>query len=309
MIDPKVQDRIASSEAVRSSLWPSRWPTIALQSCIDELEAAKPEERDQVKWALPCDECEMNTSCLNGKRKELGPLLYDREIQTSPRSSESSLFPMKMFEPMLDRSLEQVPHYVKPFSVEDRYGVCSSWDLAWSEQIGGDWIVKMTGLVDRETGKKKILDIGRWQKLSFDDQIHLIAAEHARFHDDLVVLEGDAAQVIWRQHMQRNTSVPVVSHGSGEKRDLQAGVPGLLIELETLQWVFPYKQGSRGYENMRVFLSEAEAFGWHDGKLEGVGEHDDTVMCWWHLSWGLNRLKGGQMRELYTRRESRGRQI
>jgi hypothetical protein len=41
---------------------------------------------------------------------------------------------------------------------------------------------------------------------------------------------------------------------------------------------------------VKTFLGEAEAFGWVDGKLEGVGEHDDTVMAWYHLGWGLDRL-------------------
>jgi hypothetical protein len=40
-------------------------------------------------------------------------------------------------------------------------------------------------------------------------------------------------------------------------------------------------------------LSELEAFGWVDGKLEGVGEHDDTVMALWHLKWGIDTMVVG----------------
>ncbi len=45
-------------------------------------------------------------------------------------------------------------------------------------------------------------------------------------------------------------------------------------------------------------LAEFEAFGWNDGKLEGVGEHDDTVMCFWHLNWAIDKLVGSAMHEL-----------
>jgi hypothetical protein len=274
----------------RTALWPTRWPAIALQECIDIVEAAPLEVQSKVKYDLPCAQCPKNTACLNAKRKELGPLLYDREILTSPRTSESSLFPFDLFEPLLDRERECVPWYLKPFHDEQRYAVCSAWDLAWSEKIGGDWLVKMTGVLDRQTGLKIIIDVGRWQRLTFDEQVTLISGENARYRDDVVVIESDAAQKVWSQHMARNTSVPVLPHSASNKTDLATGVPKLLIELEQKRWSFPWTIGSFHYENVKIFLAEAEAFGWVDGKLEGVGEHDDTVMAWYHLSWGLDRL-------------------
>lgn len=280
----------ATTTNTRTSLWPDRWPAIALQECIDKVEAAPVDQQAEVKWNLPCVDCPKNQACLNAKRKELGTLIYGREINTNPRSSESSLFPYEMFVPMLLDDESFVPYYNKPYSIESRYGVCSAWDLAWSEKSGGDYLVKMTGLIDRQTGKKRILDIGRWQRISFDDQIQLMGSEWAMFKDDLVVIESDAAQTIWYQHLERNSSVPVMPHNASQKKDFASGVPKLLIELEQQKWQFPYERGSHHHENMEIFLAEAEAFGWVDDKLEGVGEHDDTVMCWWHLSWGLDKL-------------------
>ena len=274
----------------RTSLWPSRWPAIALQECIDEVEAAPEDEQQEVKWNLPCNTCEAATSCLNAKRKEQGPLLYSREMLTHPRTSDASLFPFELFDPLLDRELEMVSHYEKPSTRANKLGVATAWDIAWSEKTGGDWLVKMTGVIDRETGLQTVLDIGRWQRLSFDEQVKLIESEHARYNDDVVVIEGDFAQIVWRQHLLSTTRMPVLSHASNSKRDLQDGVPGLLIDLETKRWRFPYKKGSRNHENMEVFLSECESFGWVDGRLQGIGEHDDTVMCWWHLAWGLQRV-------------------
>lgn len=285
---------------VRTSLWKTRWPSIALQECVDAIEAAPPEEQEQVRRDLPCATCPENTRCLNAKRKEIGPLLFDREIQTRPRASESSLFPRSLFEPMLDPDVECLPHYRKPAGAEDRYAIVSGWDLAWSEKVGGDWLVRFTAMADRRTGRFRLLDIARWQALRYTEQCALIEADHYRYSSDLVVIEGDAAQTIWRQNIEETTAVPVLSHNvAGSKRDLHVGVPSLLIDLANRRWTFPHRKHGRGYDQVETLLSEAEAFGWQDGKLEGSGEHDDCVLAWWHCSWGLRMLLGAGENEDY----------
>jgi hypothetical protein len=145
-------------------------------------------------------------------------------------------------------------------------------------------------MVDRQTGIRTLLDVQRWRKLSFDEQIDLMGAQWQLFKDDLVVIEADAAQQVWSQHLSRNTAIPVMPHTAGGKRDFATGVPGLLLKLEQKRWRFPYSPGTYHFEELREFFAEAEAFGFVDDKLQGVGEHDDTVMAWWHLDWGLERL-------------------
>lgn len=279
----------------RTALWPERWPAIALQECIDLVEASPLDTQAEVKRNLPCAECPVNTACLNAKRKELGSLMYSREILTHPRSGDSSLFPRELFTPMFIPAEAFVPFYRKPFSLEHEYVVVQAWDIAWSEKTGGDWLVCMTAYVHRQTGRRRLLDIARWQGLSFDDQIKLIEKQWTAYGADLVVIEGDAAQAIWKQRLAKETPVPVRLHyASDGKQDLAIGVPSLLILLENRKWEFPFgPAGSFHRENFDVFLDEAEAFGWVDGKLQGVGEHDDTVMCWWHLNWGIDQFVSG----------------
>lgn len=274
----------------RTSLWADRWPAIALPECIEKVEAAPPALQTQVKWDLPCQSCVKNTACLNAKRKELGPLMYDREILTSPRTSESSLFPREMMEPMLLRRESLVRHWLPPFSMEHEYAVLQSWDLAWSEKIGGDWMVGMTAYVHKVSGRRHLLDIVRVQRLTFDEQIDLIESEWKRFNADMVVIETNAAQKVWKQRVAKHTAVPVVSHDTGsEKQSLDVGVPALLILFENRKWEIPYAPGYHR-EEVDVFLAELEAFGWVDGKLQGVGEHDDTVMSFWHLNWAIDKF-------------------
>lgn len=275
----------------RTSLWPERWPAIALEACIEQVEAAPPEKQAEVKFALPCQDCSESSRCLNAKSKELGSLMYSREILTHPRSSDSSLFPRTLVEQGYLRGEPLVPFWRKPFSLEHEYAVVQAWDIAWSEKTGGDYLVNMTGYVHLKTGRRRLLDISRWQRKTFDEQMKMIPEQREKYGPaDLVVIETDAAQQIWKQHIERNTSVPVVGHDASGKRSLAMGVPSLLILLENRKWEFPYGDvGSYHREEMDNFVDELEAFGWVDGKLEGVGEHDDTVMCWWHLNWGMDK--------------------
>lgn len=286
---PAPKQRIQSTNT-RSSLWPERWPAIALPECIEKVEAAPPELQADVKRELPCQTCEAKAGCLNAKRKEIGPLMYDRELLTTPRASGSSLFPMELFNPCLRPEESLVPYWHKPLSLESRYRIVQAWDIAWSEKIGGDWLVCMTALLDLEDGQRRLLDINRWRQVSFDDQMKLIEATWQQFAADLVVIESDAAQQVWTKHLGRTSSVPVLQHEAGDKQSLARGVPSLLISLSNRKWVFPTEPGSYHQEHLEAFFHEAEAFGWTDGHLEGVGEHDDTVMCWWHLSWAMDRL-------------------
>lgn len=286
------------------ALWPERWPVIALQSCIDEVDAAPPELRHDVRMSLPCSTCPESSRCLTGKRREVGPLLYDREIMTQPRGAESSLFPLELWRRhgcLLDDE-PCVPHWHKPIGTDDRYVIVTGWDLAWSESVGGDWLVAFTAVADRKTGLRRILDIERWRGLTFREQVALIESTHHRWQTDLVVIESDAAQAIWPQVVAETTNVPVLPHKAGgggpagsAKRDLRLGVPSLLVVIEQGKWHVPRLAGSRHQEHVDAFLGECEAFSVVDGRLESVGEHDDTVMAWWHAEYGVRRLLGSQM--------------
>lgn len=285
------QDLFPVSTNTRVSLWPERYPAIALQECIDLVEAAPKDKQSEVKFNLPCQTCPENTGCLNAKAKEVGPLIYAREILTSPMSNESSLFPRKIFRPMLQAGESLVPFWNAPFSLEHEYKIVQAWDIAWSEKVGGDYLVCMTGYIHLPTGLRQLLYVERWQRLGFKQQCELIETKWRQYKADLVVIEGDAAQAIWSQHMSAETPVPVLRHdAAGDKHDLAVGVPGLLIAFANRKWRIPWTAGTYLHDEVENMLKEFAAFGWVDGKLQGVGEHDDAVMAFWHLHWGMDRM-------------------
>jgi len=290
----------------RTSLWGPRWPFIALQECIDVVAAADREHKEEVRYDLPCDTCHMNTQCLTAKEKEVGGLMFDREYHTKPRAASSSLFPFERMEPCLHKDKVMLDWYKKPLGAEERYATASGYDIAWSERAGGDYFAVVTAVYDRVNGTKTIIDIDRWQRMSFQGQMELIESRHSRYREDIVVIETDAAQEIWRQYLSATTAVPVLGHTAGTKRDFEMGVPSLLRDIERRAWVIPYKPGSYKIDMVKAWLAECEAFGWIDDKLEGVGEHDDLVMAWWHCDFGLNKMRNPierQVRSRPTRRE------
>lgn len=294
------------------ALWPSKRPTIARQACVDFMVGRGMAD----ELHLPCggdslaDEgCPENQTCLVAKRKEVGSLMYDREFGTKPRAATSSLFPRERMEPSLKYDVSMVPRFGRHTS---RYWVVNGWDIAWSERTGGDYLAKITSVVDRATGRKRCLDINRWRQLTFRQQVGLIRQEHKIYTCDLTVIEEAGAQSVWVQESRHQgeeeqvddpaqellgelKDILVMGHSAGDKRDFIKGVPGLILDLERRVWEFPMLPDSYHHEEMLNFLIELEAFGWNDDKLEGVGEHDDTVLAWWHNWWGLEwgvRMQG-----------------
>lgn len=247
--------------------------------------------REAERFNLPCDTCDKSLMCLTAKEKEVGSIMFDREYRTKPRAASSSLFPFAVMEPNLDDNAYLLETFNKDYQGGQNMWVVSGWDLAWSEKAGGDYLAKVTASFDMETGIKTILDIDRWQKLSFEQQCKLIEHHNERYNEDIIVIESDSAQMIWAQYLEQKTTLPILRHRAAGKKDLQSGVPGLLMDLERKVWRIPYNPKSRNMDNVKAFLTEAEAFGWKNDKLEGVGEHDDLVMAWWHCNFGLERYK------------------
>ena len=256
----------------------------ALTVCFDALEAAGDQKaRDAVMWELPCRECSENGRCLTAKRKDMGPLLYDREMLTTPRGLASSLFPRERFASALRPDLVLVDEYVP----EPGERVVIGWDLAWSERTGGDYLAYVCA-VQYPNRQRRILDINRWRGVAFTKQVQMIAARHKRMGAALTVIEEVGAQSAWVQEAKTILgNQRVIGHTARGKDSLAHGIPALLTDLDQGRWEFPVDQ------RVDWLITECGAFGWEDDRLAGVGEHDDLVMAWWHCRWGLAKWSVG----------------
>jgi hypothetical protein len=272
-IDPSISRWLEGHQA----LWPERWPIRAIPDCD-----------------FDCPNCLAFQSCLIGKRREVGPLIFDREFLLNPRSSISSLVPREMFEPMLNRQLQFVPRAVDWMEdLRTRFVICTGWDFALSEKTAADFTAKFTIAMDRETGKRQVLEIVRWKGISFDRQLHEIQDSYRRMREDVIILETTLFQRIYKNWITERTMLPVIGHSTGsEKASLETGIPSLVLALERDMYVIPYASGPTR-EMVDTWLSECMAFGWYNDKLQGVGEHDDTVIAWWLAELGLKKTGRG----------------
>lgn len=216
---------------------------------------------------------------LLAKRKEIGPVAFTREILVQPISDETSLFPSHLFPRAYDESL-----CLRPSKEEiraRRLSVFAGVDIALSANVGADYFVIFVIGVDPQ-GNHYIVDIIRRHGLPYHDQLALIEATCSRYLVDLCHIEANQAQRVWSDEMKRSTDAPVKEFvtTAANKYPLDKGVPGLRILLENEKYIVP-RGDDYSIELTDIWQEECQAMGFANGKLQGVGAHDDTVMAWW----------------------------
>ena len=121
--------------------------------------------------------------------------------------------------------------------------------------------------------------------MGFHEQVQLIRDACGRFEVDIGFVEDNGFQAWLRAEVQRDPRMgrAIFGHRTGrEKRSLEQGIPSLKIDLTTGLWNGSLPTGNHESAAYAAILrTEAAAFTWKDGKLMGVGEHDDTVMSLW----------------------------
>lgn len=233
---------------------------------------------------------------LQAARKELGSeLRFSREYLCRPISDEASLFPSWLFD---------VPGVKQPYALglraehwhERGMQVFIGVDLAMSASVGGDYLVIFVMAIDSK-GNRWIVDIVRRKGLDYQDQVNLIQRVAKRYRAALVFCEANQYQRVISDMVVRESDVPIKafyttgklkatterkgiqSAISGNKNALDKGVPSLRMLFENKKIRIPWSIDTR--ELVKVWIDEMQSFGWADGKLQGVGAHDDTVMAMW----------------------------
>jgi hypothetical protein len=215
-------------------------------------------------------------------RRALDPTIFSREWQNDPRDDASSMFPYPLTEAALNRNSMFLAGYAK----EAGEYVVLGHDVASSEAVGADYTVTWVASFNYRTQRKRLLRAWRERGLTYDQQIALLRTACALFNVDLGVVEENGFQKWLFNETQKwpETAGRLVGHRTGvEKSSLEEGVPALKLGLLASLWEIPASAdgGGEALKFARIWQAETNAFGWKDGKLQGVGEHDDTVMAWW----------------------------
>lgn len=215
------------------------------------------------------------------KRNEIGSVRFTREFQCEPISDDMSLFPQYLFRmPPVEQmtlTLGLPKEYWEELGVTIFMGV----DFALSSSVEADYTVIWTMGVDAQ-GNRWVIDIQRGKGLSYADQLSKINEIGKLYEPALIFVEANQAQRIFGDELIRETDLPIklFTTSAANKNALDKGVPSLRILLENRKFRIP-RGDKRSVEMTNSWRDEMRSFTWIDGKLQGVGTHDDTVMACW----------------------------
>lgn len=236
--------------------------------------------------------------CLEDVQEEIGSIRFTREFLCEPVSDSMSIFPKRLFHQgetlqymlKLGQSRE---YYVENCGVTSFY---CGFDFAMSSSTSADYTVGIVVGVDTK-GNRWVVDIQRHKGLPYGQQKGLINALGRKYDCDLIYLEANQMQRIFGDELIRETDLPIYKFiTSGVKKDngrqptgnthtmnkntLEGGVPQLRVLFENSKVRVPYGD-ARSVNIVDIWITEMQAFTWLQGKLQGVGQHDDTVMAFW----------------------------
>jgi len=233
------------------------------------------------------------------KRILANELRWSREFLCEPISDDSSLFPSWLFE---QAGIKQ------PYSLglDGRHWQAQGFrcfvgvDLALSASAKADWFVIFVVAVCPVSGDIWIVDILRRQGIGYQEQVDSIVSAAMSYDADLVFCEANQYQRVITDMVVRTSNVPIKAFyttGSGgtkqattkrrgmagqysaNKNALDRGIPALRMLLENRKLRIPWAEDTR--ERVQLWLTEMNQYSFVEGKLQGVGAHDDTVLAFW----------------------------
>jgi len=219
-----------------------------------------------------------NKQTLEMRKQELGSTRFTREYLCVPISDESSLFPERVLRWNFDEEFE-MPTQLSQAERND-IRIFTGVDFAMSANVGADYSVITTIGVDKYSNYW-ILDLRRMKGRGLTEQLKEIQDVYNKFKPQKILLETNQMQRIFLDELVRKTSLPVVGHNTGrEKSSFELGVPSLQILFENRKFRIP-RATERCRQLTDILVNELKSFTFVEGKLQGVGAHDDTVLSLW----------------------------
>jgi len=220
------------------------------------------------------------------RKQEIGTTRFTREYLVVPISDENSLFPESMTSACFDPQFEMPTELKK----EDRKDirVYTGVDLAMSTTVGADYTVITTLAVDQHQNRW-IVDIRRKKGMGMTDQLREIQNVYQLYKPERIYIEDNNFQRVFKDELVRRTDMPVSGFTTTgyNKNSLERGVPSLQILFENRKFVIPRKT-ARDRTMTDILIHELKSFTWTDGKLQGLGAHDDMVMSLWIANEAVN---------------------
>lgn len=220
-----------------------------------------------------------NKEALMKRKEEVGSTRFSREYLCNAVSDDASLFP----DYIIERCFADVE--MLPYITTDEYkeiDVFMGVDLALSSTVGADYTVITTVGRRRKDGLKFLLDITRFKGQSMRDQLRTIQDVAKTFRPLKIYVENNGFQRVFVDELVRDSGLPVegFTTTAHAKNDASRGVLQLQVLFESGHFIIPRKT-ERCRERTDPLINELRAFSYVDGKLQGLGAHDDCVMSLW----------------------------
>ena len=238
-------------------------------------------------------------SWIERQARAMSSIAFNQEYLLIPASNEASLFPNSLFH---DRP-ETLAHWLRLRPTPEEMAARGEWtyfagvDLAYStSDTDSDYTVVTVLGVDPHGGMH-IVEMERSRGLWYHQQLKMIEDVVQPYWQAgslaLVFVESNAMQRIFGDDLARTTNLPFRKFETrgDEKNSLTRGVPSLRMYLENGKLRIP-RADAKSRDVTDVLISEMQAFGWHKGKLQGVGVHDDTVMSLWIATMAVRKGAG-----------------
>lgn len=259
-------------------------------------------ERPAIKNGKALWPLRYSKALLDARKQEIGSVRFTREFLVQPFSDEMSMFPSYLF---VGEVLLPTVKLGMGGAFWDNVGIRNrvmGVDIAMSAETGGDYMVIFV-LGKDAMGNRWVCEIIREKGMSFQAQLDLIDSTCKLYQCSLVFVEANQMQRVWGDELIRTSDIPVKkffttgqhtskatnTSQSANKHSLEAGVPMLRPLFENKKWRIPRGNDERTIEVVNAWSSEMQAMSFIDGKVQSVGEHDDTVMACWIAEQALRR--------------------
>ena len=206
---------------------------------------------------------------LEARKMEIGSMKFTREYLCVPISTNTMLFDPQHIEDCKDREARLHSTHREGY----RYYI--GYDPAIS--ANGDYTVMMVIEVDDDMNKQ-VVHMLRAKGLDFREHINHIMALCKRYQPEIVMIETNTFAKAFAMELKNISDFPVREFTMSRKKKEEI-ILNLQMNIDNHKIILPMKdETSRGVT--KLIEQELGAFGINaNGKIEGVGAHDDIVIA------------------------------
>lgn len=217
---------------------------------------------------------------LMAKKQLLGELVFSREILVQPVSDGATLFKMEILKNSIkgQENVCLVPNIAS--CSKEFIKVVIGCDFAVSSSIGADYSVFIALGYDA-FGVFHLLNMWRKKGYNFKQQMDGLRKMNKDFAPNLMQVETNGFQKVFEE-MMGDEKMPVRGRNTNadNKKSLYVGVPAMAVLFEQGRIKLPYGDDqSKAVSNLIMSELNSITFIQKNGKLESVGQHDDTAMA------------------------------